>query len=84
MGDQLNATDPEGGLKRQLQGEQLGNPNSEQSNTGNQVATTNGEQIEGANLSEPASKRIKLDQPEQPPKVDARDKVKGIALIKPE
>jgi tRNA-dihydrouridine synthase 3 len=84
MGDQLSATDPEGGLKIPLQGEQLGCPDLEQSSTGNQSATTNGEQIEGRNLSEPASKRIKLDHVEQLPTVDARDKVKGIALIKPE
>lgn len=34
--------------------------------------------------NEPAAKRMKLDTVGDTPKVDARDKIKGIALVKPE
>jgi tRNA-dihydrouridine synthase 3 len=84
MGDQQNATDPEGGLKRHLESEQLLNTGTEQPSTEAPSAATNGAQIEVENVKEPASKRVKLEQAKEEPKIDARDKVKGIAMIKPE
>lgn len=84
MGDQPKPIDPEGGVKRQLGGDQLDATSSGQPSTANQSATTNGEEIKEDNPHEQASKRIKLDLSEQSPRLDSRDKVKGTALIKPE
>ena len=83
MDDQPTLAILDGGLKRQLEGEQSAIPTSAQSNT-DPVATTNGTQMEGNGSHEPTSKRLKLDQTEQGLRMDAREKVKGIALIKPE
>jgi len=35
-------------------------------------------------LNEPPSKRIRVEQPKSADKVDSRDRVKGVALVKPE
>jgi tRNA-dihydrouridine synthase 3 len=74
----------EGAVKRQLEEEQSDNTSSGQSGTADPSTMANEEQIEEDNLHQPASKRIKLNQSEQSLRVDARDKVKGIALIKRE
>jgi tRNA-dihydrouridine synthase 3 len=84
MGDKPTlATLDGGGLKRQPEGEQLDIANRAQSSA-ELVAATNGAQIEEDSVHEPASKRLKLDQSKQDPRVDARDKVKGVAPIKSE
>jgi tRNA-dihydrouridine synthase 3 len=83
MGDKLpDSEGPEGGVKRQLEGEPLQEAPSQLSPADDSVVTTvyNGDE----NGPEPALKRVKLGESELTPRVDARDKVKGIALIKPE
>lgn len=48
-------------------------------------AVGNGAQAAPEGSEEPAAKRVKLDEPEAvAPKTDARDKVRGITLVKPE
>lgn len=53
----------------------------------NGVNGTSGVQHEASNSGEPTSKRVKLEDggsAARPPKLDARDKVKGVALVKEE
>lgn len=85
MSDHTNGANPELGLKREMEVDQLEDINTVNSTEEQHSATKTNEETTGEdNLQEPASKRIKLDQSEQTPRVDARDKVKGVALIKPE
>jgi tRNA-dihydrouridine synthase 3 len=85
MGDQIpDPLDSEGGLKRQLEEERPEDIHPSQPTTTGDPMVTTTETAEGNGIHEPASKRVKIDQSEQTPRVDARDKVRGIALIKPE
>lgn len=94
-----NPIAPEYSLKRPLEGQQLEEAHPPQPIFPEDSAVTKAEKIErnGVNAdaveaaeppvtseaSGPPSKRIKVESAEAP-KVDARDKVKGIALVKPE
>ena len=90
--------DPNQSLKRPLEQEQFENAHSPKAVPTEGSAVTKVEKFErnGVNgldsvtstpdpAEEPAQKKVKLDVPESAtPKMDARDKVKGIALVKPE
>ena len=100
MGEEIsNPLAPEQSLKRPLEGEQLEEAHPPQPIFPEDSAVTKAEKIErnGVNwhdgeeapvateVSEPPPKRVKVEQREtEAPKADARDKVKGIALVKPE
>jgi hypothetical protein len=88
-----NPLEPIQPLKRPLEGEQNEEAHPPQPIFDEDSAVTKAEKIErngtsgdAATLvsSEPSSKRVKLDQPEELPKVDARDRVKGVASVKAE
>lgn len=94
-----NPLAPEQSLKRPLEGQQLEEAHPPQPIFPEDSAVTKAEKIErnGANghtadapagvaaSDEPPPKRVKVEeQEEEAPKVDTRDKVKGIALVKPE
>jgi len=94
-----NPLAPEQSLKRPFEGEQLEEAHPPQPIFPEDSAVTKAEKIErnGANghaleapansgaSGEPPSKRVKVgEQKEEAPTVDTRDKVKGIALVKPE
>jgi tRNA-dihydrouridine synthase 3 len=99
MDDAKNPLEPLQSLKRALDEQQVEGSNSQQSILPTDSAVTKGEKIEGHGTngfetnehhangnSEPSSKRVKTEVngesiPRQP---DARDKVRGIALVKPE
>lgn len=85
MGDQIPDPLTEGGLKRQLEDERPEDIHPSQSATTGDPIVVATEATEGNGIQEPASKRVKIDQSQQTTsRVDDRDKVKGIALIKPE
>jgi tRNA-dihydrouridine synthase 3 len=93
-----NLLDPDQSLKRSYEEEQAKEAHPPQPILPEDSAVTKAEKAEtnGANglchvssapdsEEEPAQKKIKLDVPEsETPKTDAREKVKGIALVKPE
>jgi hypothetical protein len=88
-----NPLEPIQPLKRPLEVEQKEEAHPPQPIFDEDSAVTKAEKVErnGTNgdaatlvSSEPASKRAKLDQPEEVPKVDARDRVKGVASVKAE
>jgi tRNA-dihydrouridine synthase 3 len=98
-GEVPNPLAPEQSLKRPFEGEQLEEAHPPQPIFPEDSAVTKAEKIErnGVNghtaeapaaveaSGEPPSKRVKVEeQKEDAPKVDTRDKVKGIALVKPE
>lgn len=89
MEDQTrNPQDADHSLKRPLEGEQLEQAKSERGSAEIKIEKTESSSIQCESVAPepegPASKRLKLEEPEKALKVDARDKVKGIALIKPE
>jgi tRNA-dihydrouridine synthase 3 len=93
MTDQ-NPLDPVQLLKRPLDGEQLEEAHTLQPVLPEDSAATKAEKVERngtiensdvEDSAEPATKRIKLDQPQQQaPRTNTREKVKGLALIKEE
>lgn len=84
MGDQPITLDTEAGAKRHLQANQSIDIPSEQQSKCDQPNKSNGSHAEDDGSSEPASKRLKLESQEDSAKVDSRDKVKGVAKIRPE
>jgi tRNA-dihydrouridine synthase 3 len=78
--------------KRALEGEQLEKTHTplpvlpeDSAVTKTEKVERNGAQQDDTRSEEPSAKRVKLEQSEaEAPKVDSRNKVKGIALVKPE
>jgi len=89
-----NPLDPGQSLKRPLNGEQLEEAHPPQPVLPGDSTVTKSEKLERngtaegeksqLDSNEPAAKRVKLDAAGDTPRVDARDKVKGVALVKPE
>jgi hypothetical protein len=95
MSDQVpNPLDLGQSLKRPLDGDQSEKavparvilPEDSSASKAGNVELSGTERLEEALESEePATKRIKLDQTQfAAPRTDVRDKVKGVALVKPE
>jgi len=96
MADQVpNPLDPIQSLKRPSEREQIEEAHPPQPVLPEDSAVTKSEKLERNGPSaddntvisdphEPAAKRVKLNGPEESSKMDPRDKVKGIALVKPE
>ena len=90
-GESLNPLNPAQTLKRPLEGELLNGaclPLQDDSTiTKSEKAEKNGttKHEEVKDQDEPVAKRMKVDQPmSEVPRLDARDKVKGVALVKVE
>jgi hypothetical protein len=92
MGDQVgHSLDSDQSLKRPLEEAAPPQPTLADDSTVIKGEGTEGTERNGTNgelavteSDAPASKRMKLEQTKESPAVDARDKVHGIALIKPE
>ena len=91
VGQVPKPSEPAQPLKRALEGEQLEKAYAPQPVLPEDSAVTkaeverNGPQQEDTSSEEPSAKRVKLEQTEvEAAKVDSRNKVKGIALVKPE
>jgi hypothetical protein len=95
MNDVSNPSEPTQSLKRPLNGGQLEQAHLPQQALGEDSAVTKAEKVELADTydlgssdpSLPPIKRVKLDSDktdEQQKEVDARNKVKGVALVKEE